>query len=239
MGQNQNEHLTTEQLSALLDKHLSAQEEAQSEAHLRDCQQCQGILNDLRQTVALLRALPQPPLPRSFALSPDMLRSAEPSQEQEPTVPVTIQIEERRRQRQQRQQARRSVLPRTLQVMGTLVALLGFLFLVSAFPFYTGGASSGNAGSSSNGTVKPTPTTPSPVVKPNSIPGTKQGLGGTPTNTPSATHSDSRVSVQATAQWFDLFNAGTPGGRAIDGVLLLVFALLILLIARGRRVRQT
>ncbi|MBA2681641.1 MAG: hypothetical protein H0U76_25010, partial [Ktedonobacteraceae bacterium] len=62
-------HLTTEELSALLDNHL-AQEEAGEDhhGHLASCQQCQQELADLKQTVRLLHALPPPPLPRSFIL---------------------------------------------------------------------------------------------------------------------------------------------------------------------------
>lgn len=243
MAQNQNEHLTIEQLSALLDKQLSPQEEAQSEVHLRTCQQCQGILNDLRQTVALLHALPQPTLPRSFALSPEMLRSAAPSQEQ--ATPVTIQIEERRRQRQQRQQelltaernqARRSVLPRTLRIMSTLVALLGFIFIVTAIPFHPGGASSG-ANSPSNAPTRPAITTPGSILGPHSSPGKKPGA--TPTVTPQLTPTDHQNSSPATVQGTGPFDPYTQGGRAVDGLLLLVLALLLLLLARGWRVRRT
>src|SRR5436309_2497563 len=61
-------HLTTTQLSALIDKQLSAQELALCKAHLQSCQQCQSALAGLQQTVALLQAMPEPALPRSFAL---------------------------------------------------------------------------------------------------------------------------------------------------------------------------
>src|SRR5215469_2615502 len=68
VAQQSGEHLTIEQLSAILDKQLSPQEWAVCRAHLSTCQQCQGMLADLRQTSALLHALPQPELPRSFVL---------------------------------------------------------------------------------------------------------------------------------------------------------------------------
>ncbi len=66
--QQHNEHPTIEQLSALLDQQLAPQEQATCDAHLRTCQQCQHTLLNLRQTVALLHALPKPELPRSFVL---------------------------------------------------------------------------------------------------------------------------------------------------------------------------
>jgi anti-sigma factor RsiW len=262
--QEENRHLTTEQLSALLDKQLSAQEETQYEAHLRSCQQCQGMLDDLRQTVALLHALPQPTLPRSFVLTPEMLRTATPSEE--PAVPVTIQIEERRRQRQQRQQrqqglrtldrnqARRSVLPRTLRVMSTLVALLGFLFLVSAIPFHGGATGTSSTGTVSNSSATAVPS--SPTMGPHAV-GTKPP--GTPAvapaKTPVATYqpasNNSHAStnqrssahgspgVSTILQWFGFFDSGTPGGRAIDGLLLLALALVGLIIVRRWRARDT
>jgi hypothetical protein len=244
VAQNQNGHLTIEQLSALLDKHLPAQEVAQVEAHLRDCQQCQGVLNDLRQTVALLHALPQATLPRSFVLSPEMLRAAAPSQE--PAVPVTIQIEERRRQRQQGQRplersyARRTVLPRTLRVMSTLVALLGFIFLLSAIPLQLGTTTS--SGSSNSSTAAPAAT---PAQKPRNL-GVKPATTTTPdkgdnpvkgTSTP--THQPSSTYSPATAQWLGFLDPGTPGGRAIDGLILLVLAILGLVVARRWLARAT
>src|SRR6266568_3115535 len=65
---DQVQHLTTEELSAFLDEQLSSQERTTIEAHLQTCERCQHELASLRQTVALLRALPQPALPRSFVL---------------------------------------------------------------------------------------------------------------------------------------------------------------------------
>ena len=64
----QQEHLTTEQLSAFLDKQLTPQEQAFFDAHMQSCSRCQNALGELRRTVVLLHALPQPSLPRSFTL---------------------------------------------------------------------------------------------------------------------------------------------------------------------------
>jgi hypothetical protein len=57
-----------EQLSALLDNELAAAERAELEAHLQSCATCRAELESLRRARALLRALPQPALPRSFLL---------------------------------------------------------------------------------------------------------------------------------------------------------------------------
>lgn len=63
-----NQHLTIEQVSALLDQQLSAADTRRYQDHLHTCQQCQQQLEDLRTTAALLHALPRPALPRSFVL---------------------------------------------------------------------------------------------------------------------------------------------------------------------------
>ena len=260
MAQEQNQHLTTEQLSALLDKQLPAREQAFSEAHLRACQQCQTILNDLRQTVALLHALPQPTLPRSFVLSPEMLHAATPAAEPALAAPVTIQIDERRRQRQHglgatpaqnRGQQRHYILPRTLRVMSTLVAVLGLLFVLSAIPLHTGGAASTASNGSSYGPHSSTTGgSASPTVRPHNqgvTPSVKTPIvvqPPTPVNRPRGTTnqppSASSPAVAPTiAQWLSLFNPTATAGRAIDGLLLLILAAAGWLIARRWRVRQT
>jgi hypothetical protein len=265
VAQEQNQHLTTEQLSALLDKQLPSQEQAQCEAHLRACQQCQALLNDLRHTAALLHALPQPALPRSFVLTPEMLRAAAPIEEPVAPVPLTIQIEERRRQRQHRQrgaqsqsQLRRYILPRTLRAMSTLVAVLGLLFVLSAIPFHPGGASSASNGSTyapaSSTTSGGVSSSPAPAPSPQKTrlaPNTTTGPGKNtqPSQQPTAPSSQTSTHQPATssgpvfppalAQVFSVLNPGGAGGRAIDGLLLLILAFAGLLIARRWRVRQT
>ena len=64
-------HLTIEQFSELINERLTPQERAQAEEHLQHCTPCQEELTDLRRVVAMLRALPRPELPRSFALPAD------------------------------------------------------------------------------------------------------------------------------------------------------------------------
>jgi anti-sigma factor RsiW len=64
-------HLTIEQFSELINERLTPQEHAQAEEHLQRCAPCQEELTDLRRVVAMLRALPHPEPPRSFALPAD------------------------------------------------------------------------------------------------------------------------------------------------------------------------
>jgi anti-sigma factor RsiW len=59
-----------EQLSAYLDGELIAEEGAAIERHLPSCADCRAALVELRGVHSLLRALPAPVPPRSFALPP-------------------------------------------------------------------------------------------------------------------------------------------------------------------------
>ncbi len=150
MTKQSDEHLTIEQLSAFLDEQLSSQEQAIVDAHLRDCQQCQQALAELRQTVALLHALPQVEVPRSFTLP---ARIAAVQDQPVHTNPVATPISQSKR-------ARQNTLQRTIRVMSSLAAVLGLIFILSSFvtalPHLGSAGSSTSAGSAS---------TNSPAVK--------------------------------------------------------------------------
>ena len=60
-----------EGLSAYMDGRLAPAEAAALERRLEHDAQLRGALQELRQTVTLLRSLPSIPLPRSFTLSPE------------------------------------------------------------------------------------------------------------------------------------------------------------------------
>lgn len=59
---------TIENLSAYVDGRLDDAERAAVEAHLAECESCRSELESLRQTVALLRRVPEVAAPRSFAI---------------------------------------------------------------------------------------------------------------------------------------------------------------------------
>jgi hypothetical protein len=63
-----NAHLTDEQLSLLLDDRVDPVEVGAVNGHLQSCDQCNRSLQELTATVQALRALPVPPLPRSFQI---------------------------------------------------------------------------------------------------------------------------------------------------------------------------
>ena len=58
-----------EKLSASIDERLDPSERQEFEQHLTECSSCQEELQSLRATVALLRQMPQVPVPRSFRLT--------------------------------------------------------------------------------------------------------------------------------------------------------------------------
>ncbi|HZR42867.1 MAG TPA: zf-HC2 domain-containing protein [Ktedonobacteraceae bacterium] len=145
-------HLTTEQLSAYLDKQLPEEEQAEYDAHLKTCEQCQQALAGLRQTVVLLRALPQPKLPRSFVLPADTvftplsIEEDLPSAQEEahPVTPISIA------QARTRRRARSGYGRNFMRIMSGLVAVLGVVLVLTACPAglpHGGGAASSTTSS--------------------------------------------------------------------------------------------
>lgn len=111
-----------ERLSAYLDGELPASERAALDAHLPDCAQCQRELAALRQTRALLGALPAPALPRDFRL---------PAQ---PTIAATSR-------------RRPPAWTRPAQAIGTIAAMIGLAFLIAtALPHMPRTLNAGMAG---------------------------------------------------------------------------------------------
>ena len=108
-----------EALSAYADGELDDKSRTQLESHLADCSECRAELASLRRTRALLRALPQPPLPRSFTLpaqTPANVRSIS-------DAPGTAR----------RRVAVRGRLSRLAQQVGSLVAAAGIVLLIGSW----------------------------------------------------------------------------------------------------------
>lgn len=123
----QEQHLTTARLSAQLDGQLSSAEQAQSEAHLQTCGTCQQQLAELRQTVALLRALPQPRLPRSFTLSTaDATLPQHIAETARPLAPIVP------RPLRPKRSGWPPYIAGAVRVISTLAAVLGIVFLLSS-----------------------------------------------------------------------------------------------------------
>ena len=253
MAQQYDGHLTTEQLSAFLDKQLSRQEQLDWNAHLRACQQCQGRLADLRQTVALLHALPQAELPRSFVLptsaplAPErhlhpVSQSIRVSESEGLITPIARAHRERP-----------SVLQRSVRALSTIAAVVGFLLIVSGFlagaHIGGGGASTANTASSgasttaNHGTVAP-PKVSQPSQSANATTtGSARPGTATPqvTRTPHETVKAAPSSVPAQDHQLSLppvLDLGTSEGLEGVGAILVVLGFLGLIVMRIARRRD-
>lgn len=132
-----------EQLSAALDGMLSPEEQEALDAHLAGCDACTRELEEMRQVRALLRAVPQPALPRTFLLpiedAPVVANTPAHAAEREPARNVTPL--------RQPSRATARVL-RVTRWIGTIAAVLGLaLFLGTLLPTlsHQGSAASTNA----------------------------------------------------------------------------------------------
>ncbi len=219
----QEQHLTTARLSALIDGQLSPEEQRQSEAHLQSCAVCQQQLAELRQTVALLHALPQPPLPRSFVL-PTVEPARTSAQSIRPIRPVAPIAPLPRRT------GWPTYMTGAIRVASTLAALIGIVFLLSGL-FGTvipvGGSTASSGAATTSGSRQGTQTLPN---KPNVAGTTYQGMTPTltPTKAPSVTSPDSHtntVQQNPFSIFLTLFDVNMIRTRAILGTILLVLGI--------------
>jgi len=180
--QQHNEHPTIEQLSALLDQQLSPQEQAACNAHLRTCQQCQRTLLNLRQTVALLHALPQPELPRSFILPVPVMPLAERAVQRNARVTPLSAARTR--------PAWQTYLQRSTRVISTLAAVLGLIFILSGL---LTSLPHGGASTTSGSAVVPAARPPS-LSSAATSPATQPARTAGPMHSPHATATDQRAS---------------------------------------------
>ena len=241
------EHLTTEQLSAFLDKQLTPQEQAFFDAHLQSCQRCQGMLGELRRTVALLHAMPQPTLPRSFTLPAGIAQIQVPRQQPQPV---------------QQRRVLRYALQRSVRAVSTLAAAAAVIVILSGLlaglQFHGGASESAGTvpAASSNGTsnntthsaVGPrvtqgpqmTSTRPkaaaSPIKNQNRTP-TPRPSPAVPTLTPAATSTNDGTIGGSTPPptlppYLDF---SQPVGRLTLGALLLLLSIVGIIATRRRR----
>jgi anti-sigma factor RsiW len=119
-----------EQLSALLDDELTEHERAALEAHLSTCAQCRAELTSLRRARALVRALPQPTLPRTFALPLATTPAQETPQQALPAARPAASPERRSSSASPARLTTRRRQMRTLQWISTIAAVLGIVLLL-------------------------------------------------------------------------------------------------------------
>jgi anti-sigma factor RsiW len=238
VAQLHDKHLTTEQLSAFFDRQLSSEEQAVFDAHMSTCQQCQNNLADLRLTVALLRAMPEEQVPRSFvlpgALAPVPVRTI---REDTTITPIA-----------RKQHARFNTLRRSVRVVSALAAVLALLIIVSGLlpPLHYGANESATTAApvSSSGSAN---TTHAPVSTPNvQKPTDVQSNARTVTPSPVASQTPGPTGTATTKASTVAPNDQSPTVLpAIDfsqplvrlslGVLLLALSIIVLVVTRRRR----
>ena len=230
-------HLTTEQLSAYLDKQLTPQEQTAFDAHISTCPQCQQTLAELRSTVALLRAMPSVDVLRSFTLPT-------------PIRPVPVQAESVNTEPPRRQPVPPYRIRRAVRAVSTLAAVLGFLFILSGFLTYVhiagggGGTTSGSPAFTSQNTQPTKPTsgaaeqagrgTPNVGKVNGSATKTPVPAQSTPAATPAA-HTGSPPPADQAPTIPPVLDPGRSEGRLSLGLLLLLFGIIGLLTTRRRR----
>ncbi len=251
-------HLTTEQLSALLDREASAEEQAQWQAHLSTCPQCQGALTALRQTVAMLHSLPQPTLPRSFILpvevaepQPALSRSfALPVDAVEPiSPPIAAAPIPIRPSRRRLNPYVRGVL-RTVSALAAMIGVVFFLSGVLPALRYGGGTSSTATSSSGyaepasgNGITKVSGSVNSPTAvsqhasSPHVTATATVVVKSQPSSPDDQGSNNSNQSGPSLGFTFLIFNLSTPAGRVGLGMILVILGGMgFVLFKRSRRV---
>lgn len=232
------EHLTTEQLSAFLDKQLSTQEQAIVAVHLRDCQPCQQSLAGLRQTVALLHALPQVEVPRSFTLPARI--AAVQEQPPVPVNPVVVPFSQRNR-------ARRNSIQSTIRGVSALAAVLGLIFILSSFTtILPHGGVTNSSTSSGSVSTQPSSATSQNVSTPGHHPTTGGGThpGGaaspevrqSPTPTPTGVvRQETQTNTGPPAQTGSVVpDLNGPAGHLALGAVLFILGIFGFVFARRR-----
>ena len=227
----QDRHPTIEQLSAYLDGQLSSGELSECDTHVETCQQCQQTLAELRETVALLHALPQPTLPRSFILPADIaVARLAPVQ---PLPPTPLHAAPRRR-------VWPSYVQGMVRTVSTIAAVIGIVFLLSGLigivPARGGAITAGG----SVQTQVPTAGQQDEASTPSRYAQSRSATPGTPMPTPGASPANEYTksptkgpnpAVQPT-NWpnplqflLQVFDVSTPGGRVLLGGVLLIVGL--------------
>lgn len=255
MPKHDDRHLTTTQLSAFIDKELSEQELAVCNAHLETCQQCQSALAGLKQTIAFLQALPEPALPRSFALSEGFTYLQErPERQGEQTAGANSPV---------RRRLGAYYLQRSLRVASTIAAVIGLVFLLSGLiPMLPHGESTSSGSNAPSASSEQRPSLVRPGITSTSSAATataQKAVSAEQHGTPVRTHIPSPTSGNAaltpthikgasdqspsknnsTQPSLPVLDLGTPLGRQEAGFTLLVLGIVgVLLTRRKQRERE-
>lgn len=231
----QERHLTTELLSAYLDRQLSSEELSLCDSHLKTCKQCQYTLAELRQTVNLLRAMPQPALPRSFVLPLDITATEISQRRSEPANVLRLPSTPTRLSR------RPTYLYNTLRAVSSIAAVLAITFLFSGLftglPHFGGTSTAGTStgasvskapASSTNTAGQNTPSVVSHIATPAASPAVVEGQ-----------HYNGKTTVPSDIgkPLLPLPDISTQLGRFQLGILFLAVSIMAYLLLRWQRRR--
>jgi hypothetical protein len=213
------QHLTTEQLSTLLDQQLTSEEQAYCRAHLEDCEQCQDVLDGLQQTVNLLRSLPQLEVPRSFALPADFKITSDGNKKQQ--VEQSTATSPRRLPTPLRRALR--TVSALAAVIGLFLALSGFVAMLSEVHPSATSTSSPSVPYTAQSPVTPQPQqgsqAPSSLAKDNN----NEKYGSTPSNgVRDKQNSPTGTTATATRPLLPFLDFNLPGVRLSCGILLAI-----------------
>lgn len=195
-----------ERLSAYLDGELDEGEREALEQHLPMCEECQHTLDEFRAVRALLRAMPVPALPRSFAI---------PTEGAIP-VPLAAATSDRAGRTVQQQRRRRGgggLWSGVAQAVGGFVAAAGVILVLGSaltgMGLHAGSASTGgsaasrpldsgqhdNTSTASGYGAHPSPTTTAGLQQ--GTPKTTEQNNGGPTPTTGTTVEPTRAAAQS------------------------------------------
>lgn len=243
----------------MLDQRLSPEElEEGYQAHLQTCELCQQELAELRQTVQMLRELPQPPLPRSFtlpvisALQPTADVAATREDEGERSKPMTahpfpLPIGARRTG-----QAQLTLIPRrqpvraALRMISGLVAVIGICFVLTGlFSMLSTATSTGGTASSSTSVQRQStnsaqPSSADPANPQTSLtPGAEQTSGQTPAIQSEKKPAPTVGTTTGTLSTFLFTDINTTPGKFGLGILLSILGVMGFSLFKKRHRPQT
>ena len=216
-----------EQLSAALDGMLATEEQAALDAHLAGCETCARELEELRQVRMLLRAMPEPALPRSFMLPTEGELVAHNSPARVAERATTANVTPLR-------QPTRTA-SRTLQVtrwIGTIAAVLGMALFLGTLLIHQGATystSAPNAAQTQHG--GPNPNAAGGTSNSGTIPAPTHTFanGGTQsTATDKAATATSSPTIPATSSGTPVTTQLSPSSGPTTGDILRTVALVLL-----------
>jgi hypothetical protein len=255
----QDQHLTTELLSAFLDQQLTREEQASCSTHLQDCKPCQSVLDELRQTANLLRSLPQLEVPRSFTLPADFNITFYPKPDYyNDQMGHTVETQTDGKKEQQVEQST-TILPRklpvplrrTLRTISALAAVVGLFFVLSglittpqagvhtsAMPTFDSAKSSASAQSQQPPQTAAHGTNDNNVLGPTSTPAVQ--TVNTPEPQPISTQK-SPAGTNSTVTWPILFfpDFNQPEVRLLIGILLAILGSIGFILLAQRQKQRT